>query len=101
MVNITSLPHETQKMILGHLDPNVRSSHKRDLYHCTQVCKLWYDIGVRILHQRFWFYVASPPAPEDVIRQYFTVPHISYLRELHVLVSAGGHIYTTREQCTE
>jgi hypothetical protein len=101
MVNIISLPQETQKLVLEYLDPNVRSSDKRDLYHCTQVCKLWYDIGVRILHQRFWLYISAPPSPDDAIRRYFTAPHISFMRELRVLITAGGRQYTTRQQCTE
>ena len=101
MVEITSLPRETQKLILEYLDPEIRSPSKRDLYNCIQVCKLWYDIGIPILHRRFWLYIMSPPSPDDIIRKYFTATHSSFMRELHLLITAGGHLYTTQQQCTE
>ena len=46
-------------------------------------------------------YIVSPPTPDDIIRRYFTVPYIAFIRELHIFITAGGHLYTTRQQCTE
>lgn len=53
------------------------------------------------MHQRFWLYIISPPSPDDIIRKYFTATYSSFMRELHVLITAGGHLYTTQQQCTE
>jgi hypothetical protein len=101
MINITSLPRESLQMIFEYLEPQSRSSSKSDLYHCTQVCKLWYDIATRVLYRRFWIYIASPPSPNDVVRRFFTAPHLSLMQEVNILVTAGAHVYTTQQECDD
>jgi hypothetical protein len=101
MVDITSLPHESLQLIFESLDPQSRSSSKSDLYHCTQVCRLWNDIATRVLYRRFWIYIASPPSPDDVVRRIFTATHLSLMQELDILVTAGAHVYTTQQECND
>src|SRR5271155_485739 len=101
MVDIAALPRETLSMIFQYLEPFVRSSSKRDLLHCIQVCRLWHDLAVPLLYRQIWVYIASPPAEEDIIRKLFSNPRTSQIRHLHILITSGGHVYDVQQQCDE
>lgn len=101
MRKITALPHETQRMILAHLEPHSRSLGKPDLVACALVCKLWHTLVLPILYRRFWFDIVAPPAPDDRLLRYLAAPRLETMRHLHILVTSGLHGYTTPSQCHE
>ena len=101
MVDITALPREALGMIFNHLEPTTQSSSKSDLLSCIQVCRLWHDLALTHLYRQIWVYIASPPTDEDIIRKLFSNSQTSRVRHLHILITSGGHVYQTQQQCDE
>lgn len=101
MVHINTLPCETLSTIFEYLEPTTRLSPKSDLLHCIQVCRLWHDLATPSLYRRMWVYIASPPAKDDTVRKLFSNVHSSQIRYLSILITSGGYVYETQQQCGE
>jgi len=101
MVHITTLPREILGAIFEYLEPDSRLSPKKDLLCCIQVCRLWYDLATASLYRRIWVYIASTPVKKDAIRNLFSNAQASQVRYLYILITSGGHIYETQQQCDE
>lgn len=100
--HITALPHETQTMILGFLEPSTRSPGKPDLLACALVCRLWHDLVLPILYRRFWFQIVAPPAPDDDLKRLLSAPRLAMVRHLNIVITSGvDNLYSTAAQCDE
>lgn len=95
-----SIPAESLRSILSYLQPERRSHDKRDLLSCSQVSRQWYSIALPILYSRLWLPISSPPSRDDLVRRYFTATHISFVRELDIVIWTNKQ-YTTQRECIE
>ena len=101
MVHISTLPCETLSTIFEYLEPTTRLSPKSDLLHCIQVCRLWHDLATPSLYRRIWVDIASPPAKDDTVRKLFSNVQSSQIWYLSVVITSGGYVYETQQQCGE